>query len=150
MILLSFLFFHDQKHFMFCYQDIQKQLLRAFFDDDIKISFFMNCLSFFNRQKYLIVISYFIDFQWIYREILFIFEHISDFYIEKKLTKIVQNVVIQHELKKRLYVVINDNAFNNLIMHTKLNRLLHTSRMFVDVETNVHEIKRVSCLVHVI
>jgi hypothetical protein len=76
---------------MLRYQEIQKQLLRALFDDDIKISFFMNCWSFFNKQKYLIVITYFIDFQWIYHEVLLIFEHISNSYIEQRLTKVVQN-----------------------------------------------------------
>jgi hypothetical protein len=135
---------------MLRYRDIQRQLLRALFDDDIKVSLFMNCWSFFNRQKYLTVIAYFIDLQWIYHEVLLAFEYISNFYIEQKLAKVVQNVVIRHELKERLYVVTNDNAFNNLIMHTELNRLLRTNRMFVDVETNAHEIKRVSCLEHVI
>ncbi len=35
-------------------------------------------------------------------------------------------------------------------MHTKLNRLLRTSRVFDDVEINVHDVKRVSYLAHVI
>jgi hypothetical protein len=48
---------------MFRYEEIQKKLLRDLFDDDIKISFFMNYLSFFNHQEYLIVIVYFIDIQ---------------------------------------------------------------------------------------
>ncbi len=61
-----------------------------------------------------------------------------------------QNVVIRHELKKRLYVVTNDNAFNNLIMHTKLNYLLRINRIFVDVESNVHDIERVFCFADVI
>jgi hypothetical protein len=135
---------------MLRYREIQKKLLRDLSDDDIKVSFFMNCWSFFNRQKYLAVIAYFIDTQWIYHEVLLAFEHISDFHIELKLAKVVQNVVIRHELKKRLYAVTNNNAFNNLIMHTELNHLLRINRIFVDVESNVRDVKRVSCLAHVI
>jgi hypothetical protein len=77
-------------------------------------------------------------------------KHISNFHIEQKLTKIVQDVVVQHELKKRLYVVKYDNVFNNLIMYTKLNHLLRINRIFVDVESNVRDVKRVSCFAHVI
>ncbi len=61
-----------------------------------------------------------------------------------------QDVVVRHELKERLYAVTNDNAFNNLIMHTKLNHLLRINRIFVDVESNVRDVERVSCLAHVI
>jgi hypothetical protein len=96
------------------------------------------------------VIAYFIDTQWIYHNVLLVFEHISDFHIEQKLTKIVQNVVVRHELKECLYVVTNDNAFNNLIIHTKLNHLLRINRIFVDVESNVRDVKRVFYLAHVI
>jgi hypothetical protein len=135
---------------MLRYREIQKKLLRDLFNDDIKIFFFMNCWSFFNRQKYLIVIAYFIDTQWIYHEVLLVFEHISDSHIEQKLTKVVQNVVVRHELKERLYVVTNDNVFNNLIMYTKLNHLLRINRIFVDVESNVRDVEQVSCLAHVI
>jgi hypothetical protein len=78
--IIEFSFFSIIKnHFMLRYRKIQKKLLRDLFDDDIKISLFMNCWSFFNRQKYLIVIAYFIDTQWIYHEVLLAFEHISDF-----------------------------------------------------------------------
>jgi hypothetical protein len=62
----------------------------------------------------------------------------------------VQDVIVRHELKVRLYAITNDNVANNLIMHTKLNRLLRINRVFDEVETNVHDVKRVSCLTHVI
>jgi hypothetical protein len=35
-------------------------------------------------------------------------------------------------------------------MHTKLNHLLRINRIFVDIESNVRDVKRVSCLAHVI
>ncbi len=61
-----------------------------------------------------------------------------------------QNVVVRHELKKRLYAVTNDNVLNNLIMHTELNHLLRINRIFVDVESNVRDVERIFCLAHVI
>ncbi len=61
-----------------------------------------------------------------------------------------QNVVVQHELKKRLYIIINNNVFNNLIMHTKLNHFLRINRIFVDIESNVRDVKRIFCFAHVI
>ncbi len=71
------------------------------------------------------------------------------FHIETKLTKILQNIIARHKLKDRIYVITNDNAKNNLIMHEKLIRLLRT-KLFDNVDTNVQNIKRVSCLAHVI
>jgi hypothetical protein len=62
----------------------------------------------------------------------------------------VQDVIVRHELKERLYAITNDNVANNLTMHTELNRLLRTNRVFDEVETNVHDVERVSCLTHVI
>ncbi len=64
-----------------------------------------------------------------------------------KLAKIVQDIIARHKLKERIYAIINDNARNNLIMHEELVRLLRT-RLFDDV--TVRDIKRVSCLAHVI
>ncbi len=61
-----------------------------------------------------------------------------------------QDVIVRHELKERLYAITNDNVANNLTMHTELNRLLRTNRVFDEVETNVHDVERVSCLTHVI
>ncbi len=105
---------------------------------------------FFNWQKYLIINAYFIDLQWVYHEVLLIFEHISSSHIKQKLTKVVQDVVVRHKLKKRLYTITNDNVVNNLIMHTKLNRLLCINRIFDEVDTNVHDVERVFYLAHVI
>jgi hypothetical protein len=53
-------------------------------------------------------------------------------------------------LKKRLYVVTNNNAFNNLIMHTDLNYLLRINQIFVDFKSNVRDVERVSCFAQVI
>ncbi len=61
-----------------------------------------------------------------------------------------QNVIIRFKLKKRLYIVTNNNVVNILTMHTKLNRLLRTSQVFDDIETNVYDVKLVSCFAYMI
>jgi hypothetical protein len=47
------------------------------------------------------------------------------------------------------YVITNDNVENNLTMHEELMLLLRT-RMFDNIDTNVRDSKRISCLAHVI
>ena len=60
-----------------------------------------------------------------------------------------QDIISRHKLQHRILVITNDNADNNFTMHVELLRLLRT-RMFNDVEFNMQDIKRVSCLAHVI
>ncbi len=70
-------------------------------------------------------------------------------HIETRLAKIMQDIIFRHKLQHRILATTNDNVDNNLTMHVELLRLLR-SRMFDDVNFNVQDIKRVSCLAHVI
>ncbi len=141
--------FTIKNYLMHCYDEIQFELLSAFSNDDTKILLSLNCWSSFNRQEYLDVNAYFIDDKWIYHEVLLTFEHVTKSHIDTRLAKIIQDIISQHKLQNRILVITNDNVDNNLTMHVKLLRLLRT-RMFDDVELNVQNIKRVSCLAHVI
>jgi hypothetical protein len=60
-----------------------------------------------------------------------------------------QNIISRHKLQRRILAITSDNVDNNLTMHIELLRLLRT-RMFDDVNFNVKDIERVSCLAHVI
>ncbi len=60
-----------------------------------------------------------------------------------------QNIISRHKLEDRILVIMNDNVDNNNTMHEKLLRMLRT-RTFDDVDFNVRNIKRVSCLAHLI
>ncbi len=141
-------FFIIKNHLLLRVQKIQSILLQAF-SDDIKMSLSMNCWSFLNRQEYLTVNAYFIDEKWCYHEILLMFEYVSSSRTETKLTKVVHDIIAQHKLKERIYVITNDNVDNNLIMHEELMLLLRT-RLFDNIETNVRDIERISCFAHVI
>ncbi len=141
-------FFIIKNHLLLRVQKIQFILLQAF-SDDTKVSLSMNCWSFFNRQKYLTFNAYFIDEKWCYHEILLTFEYVSSSHTEIKLTKVVHDIIARHKLKERIYVITNDNVDNNLIMHEELMLLLRT-KLFDNIETNVRDIERVSCLAHVI
>ncbi len=141
-------FFIIKNHLFLRVQKIQFILLQTLFEK-IKMSLFMNCWSFFNRQKYLIVLTYFIDENWCYHEILLTFEHVTSFHTKTKLAKIMQDIIARHKLKERIYVVTNDNVENNLTMHEELMLLLRT-RMFNNIDTNVRDSERISCLAHVI
>ncbi len=59
------------------------------------------------------------------------------------------DIIARHKLKERIYVITNDNVDNNLIMHEELMILLRT-KLFDNIETNVRDIEKVSCLAHVI
>ncbi len=61
-----------------------------------------------------------------------------------------QDIIVRHKLKERLNVVINDNVSNNLILHIELIKLLRTNRLFDEMNTNVQDLKRVSCFAYVI
>ncbi len=73
----------------------------------------------------------------------------TNFHIETKLTKIIQKIIARYKLKDRIYIITNDNARNNLIMHEKLIRLLRI-KLFDNVDTNLRDIKKVSCFAYVI
>jgi hypothetical protein len=130
-------------------EKIQSELLSAFSNDDIKISLTLNCWFSFNRQEYLVVNAYFIDDNWNYHEVLLTFEHISQSHTESRFAKIMQDIISRHKLQDRILVITNDNVDNNNTMHEKLLRMLRT-RTFDDVDFNVKNIERVSCLAHVI
>jgi hypothetical protein len=59
------------------------------------------------------------------------------------------DIIARHKLKERIYAITNDNVDNNLIMHEELMLLMRT-RLFDNIETNVRDIERISCLAHVI
>ncbi len=73
----------------------------------------------------------------------------SNSHTETKLTKVMHDIIARHKLKERIYVITNDNVDNNLIMHEELMILLRT-KLFDNIETNVRDIEKVSCLAHVI
>ncbi len=130
-------------------ENVQFELLSALSNDDIKIFLSLNCWSLFNHQECLSMNTYFIDDKWIYHKVLLTFEYVTKSHIDTKLAKIMQDIISRHKLQHRILAITNDNADNNLTMHVELVRLLRT-RMFDDVKFNVQDIKRVSCLAHMI
>ncbi len=95
-------FFIIRNHLLLRAQKIQSILLQTLFEK-IKVSLFMNYWSFFNRQEYLTVLTYFIDENWCYHEVLLTFEHVTNFHTRTKLAKIIQDIIARHKLKERIY-----------------------------------------------
>jgi hypothetical protein len=98
------LFFIIKNHLFLRAQKIQFILLQTFYEK-IKMFLFMNCCSFFNRQEYLIVLTYFIDENECYHEVVLTFNHITNFHTRTKLVKIMQDIIARHKLKERTYVI---------------------------------------------
>ncbi len=121
----------------------------------------MNCWSVFNRQFYLSIIAFFINKNWNYREILIDFEYMKKKHTNENLTKVVEKILIKHNIQARILTIIIDNAFNNVIFFFELVKNLFTITSCVNVTSNNDEkkekddhekknIMHVSCLTHVL
>jgi hypothetical protein len=91
------------------------------------------------------VIDYFIDKNWKYREVFFVFQSLSDVHTNEMMTKIIVNILKKYKLKNRLLAVTTNNASNNDKMKKNMKKILKE----LEVKWN-HEKNHVFCIAHVI
>jgi hypothetical protein len=156
---LSFAFI-IKNHIMKRFEEIEKNLFKNLLDK-VKLSLTLNCWSAFNRQFYLFIIAFFINKDWNYREILIDFEYMKEKHTSENLTKVVEKILIKHNIQTHILTIITDNAFNNVTFFLELVKNLFTITSCVNVISNNDEnekendqkkknIVHVSCLTHVL
>ncbi|OQD94157.1 hypothetical protein PENVUL_c153G05266, partial [Penicillium vulpinum] len=84
------------------------------------------------------ITGYFIDADWVYREVLLAFKPLSGSHSGTDLSKVVEQTLTQHAIKDRIFGLTTDNASNNKTLVDELQQLLQAN------------IIRVPCLAHVI
>lgn len=82
---------------------------------DIWISFF--------QQSFLIIIDYFIDEKWKYREVFLNFAYVSKFHTNDNLYIKVMNILKFYNIQSRLLIMTVNNAVNNNKMSKILEKM---------------------------
>ncbi len=121
-----------KNHIMKRLKEVELNLFKDF-SNMIKISFTLDCWFVFNRQSYLFIIVFFIDKDWKYHEILIDFEYMNEKHIEETLTKVVEKILIKHNIQARILAITIDNASNNIIFFFLLVKNLSIITNCVDV-----------------
>jgi hypothetical protein len=135
-------FFEDQIRKK--YQIIQCRFLQNL-KSNIKINIALNNWTSSNNIVFMNITNYFINKNWKYREVLLIFQSLSDAHTSETMIKIVVNILKKYKLKNRLLAIIIDNASNNEKMRKKMKKILKK----IDIEWD-HEKNHVFCIAHVI
>ncbi len=144
-------------------KDVKANLFKNL-SDEIKMSFTLNCWFVSNRQSYLFIIVFFIDKNWNYHEVLIEFEYMKEKHTEETLTKVVEMILIKHNIQARILIIITDNAFNNIIFFLIVIKNLNMITSCVNVTSKkkkedddemsdkdkTRNIVHVSCLAHVL
>ncbi len=136
------IFFEDQIRRK--YQIIQSRVLQDL-KSNIKINIALNNWTNSNNIVFMSVIDYFIDKNWKYREVFFVFQSLSDVHTNEMMTKIIVNILKKYKLKNRLLAVTTNNASNNDKMKKNMKKILKE----LEVKWN-HEKNHVFCIAHVI
>ena len=68
------------------------------------------------------VTGYFIDTDWPYQEVLLGFEPLHESHTGAYLSKVLQDILQQHNIETRVFVITTDNASNNMTLVESLQR----------------------------
>ena len=88
-----------------------------------KIFLTLNCW-FYNQLFFLTITDYFIDWDWNHNKVLLEFKYIQDKYNKITLINIIFYILNKYDLWTQLFVIITDNIFNNITIHTHLKTIL--------------------------
>ncbi|CAG8374928.1 unnamed protein product, partial [Penicillium salamii] len=86
------------------------------------------------------ITGYFIDTDWVYREVLLGFKPISGSHIGSNLSNTLLETLLDHNITDRVFGLTIDNALNNKTLTTSLQQALSKDTI----------ITRIPCLAHVI
>ena len=110
----------------------------------IRVSLALDTWSSQNHFEFLDVTTYFIDVNWIYREMLLTFKSLKDQHSEARLTKEIYDILLTYDLVNRLLIVTTDNAINNEKLRKKLVKRLQVNEQMWDSDLDI-----VNCMTHV-
>lgn len=119
--------------------DRQKQILRML-PARAKISIALDCWTSPFSQAFMAISGYFIDADWVYREVLLGFKPLSGSHTGNNLSEVLMKTLTDHGIEDRIFGLTTDNASNNRTLVESLQQAL----------PNDITIIRTPCLAHVI
>jgi hypothetical protein len=120
-------------------KDRQQRILRTL-PPRSKISIALDCWTSPFSQAFMAITGYFIDADWVYREVLLGFKPVSGSHTGDKLSSVLLETLVEHEITDRVFGLTTDNASNNKTLATALQQALPDEAF----------ITRIPCLAHVI
>ncbi|KAJ5751474.1 uncharacterized protein N7511_008439 [Penicillium nucicola] len=120
-------------------KDRQQRILRTL-PPRSKISIALDCWTSPFSQAFIAITGYFIDADWVYREVLLGFKPVSGSHTGDNLSGVLLETLVEHEITDRVFGLTTDNASNNKTLATALQQAL-PDRVFIT---------RIPCLAHVI
>ena len=110
-----------------------------------KLSLALDCWTSPFRQAFMAVTGYFLDQHWEYREILLGFEHLHGVHSGANLSKVLFELLQEHQITDRVLSVTTDNASNNKTLITSIQEATESLKS----NDNITMI-RVPCVAYVI
>jgi hypothetical protein len=120
-------------------KDRHQRILRTL-PDNAKISIALDCWTSPFSQAFMAITGYFIDTDWVYREVLLGFKPISGSHTGSNLSNTLLETLSDHNITDRVFGLTTDNASNNKTLATSLQQALPEDTI----------ITRIPCLAHVI
>jgi hypothetical protein len=107
---------------------------------DAKLSIALDCWTSPFSQAFMAITGYFIDTDWVYREVLLDFKPIHGAHTGVNLSSVLMETLRRHGIEDRVFGLTTDNASNNKTLVDSLQQAL---------SDGIHII-RIPCLAHVI
>ncbi|KAG0160334.1 hypothetical protein PDIDSM_7861 [Penicillium digitatum] len=119
-------------------KDRQQRILRTL-PSGSKISIALDCWTSPFSQAFMAITGYFIDSDWVYREVLLGFKPLHGTHTGSYLSSVLIETLVEHNIEDKVFGLTTDNASNNKTLATALQQALSD-----DIIT------RIPCLAHVI
>ena len=120
-------------------KDRQERILRTL-PVGAKISIALDCWTSPFSQAFMAITGYFVDINWVYREVLLGFKPLYGAHTGANLSNVLLETLTDHDLEARVFGLTTDNASNNKTLFDSLQQGLSDDIIVV----------RIPCLAHVI
>ncbi|OQD59907.1 hypothetical protein PENPOL_c052G02450, partial [Penicillium polonicum] len=120
-------------------KDRQQRILRTL-PSGSKISIALDCWTSLFSQAFMAITGYFIDSDWVYREVLLGFKPLHGTHTGSYLSSVLIETLVEHNIEDKVFGLTTDNASNNKTLATALQQALSDDTI----------ITRIPCLAHVI
>lgn len=120
-------------------QDRQRDILRML-PSESKISIALDCWTSPFSQAFMAITGYFIDADWVYREVLLGFKPLRGAHTGSNMSSVLLEILMEHKIQDRVFGLTTDNASNNKTLVDSLQQVLPDNMNLI----------RTPCLAHVI
>jgi hypothetical protein len=105
-----------------------------------KLSIALDCWTSPFSQAFMAITGYFIDADWVYREVLLDFKPIYGAHTGANLSSVLMETLVKHGIEDRVFGLTTDNASNNKTLVDSLQQALSDGVLII----------RIPCLAHII